>query len=82
MKVDFTKKLLAQKAAVKSNGLAQSKLPSKYAQVLGITDPQMKSQLKSAAKAVHRANQAHKTQGLLSKAVGQIVNGLYIGNTY
>ena len=79
MKVDFKNKFEGQRTAPNPYGLNQPKIHNKFAYVQGYTTNAINSQIKTAAKAVHKSNQAAKTQGIVSKAIGPVVNGLYTG---
>jgi hypothetical protein len=68
MTADFNKKFLSQKTSA-----------NKFAYVKGLTTKGIQTQIKNTAKAVHKSNQAGKTQGIVSKAIGPLVNGLYTG---
>ena len=72
MKADFQNKF-------DPNSLAQAKIHNKIVYVEGMTATEIKSQLKKAAKAAVKVEQAHKTQGFVTKVIGPIVNGLYTG---
>ena len=71
MKADFNKKFLAQKSAA-----------NKFAYVQGLTTKGIRTQIRNAAKAVHKSNKAGKTQGIVSKAIGPLVNGVYTGKNF
>ncbi len=66
-------------ADFKTKFLSQRTTANKFAYVQGLTTKGIQSQIKDAAKAVYKSNQARQTQGILAKAIGPAVNGLYTG---
>ncbi|XP_028397877.1 uncharacterized protein LOC114521592 [Dendronephthya gigantea] len=77
MKVDFENKFVGQRTAANPNGLNQPRIHNKFAYVQGLSTKQIQAQIKTAAKAVHKSNQAAKSQTFVSKLIGPVVNGLY-----
>ena len=68
MTADLQNKLQAQKGGANQNGYIQ-----------GITNKEMQVKIKNAAKAIHKSNKAAKSKGIVYKAIGPLVNGLYTG---